>query len=131
MDLRCASHRDEGSTVTSGKCDDHAKSVQAIVDDLRLHELFDLVKEVRRHRGVTLHELCGRARSQNVAAARHELWWRIRHHPERCYSLLEIARLFGRDHTTVRAGLLAYQRRQEALDAGTVHHSAEPPPEHA
>jgi chromosomal replication initiation ATPase DnaA len=120
------------SRVTSGNRgdrDEHVKSVQAIVDDLRLHELFDLVKKVRRRRGVTLHELCGRARSQNVAAARHELWWHIRHHPERSYSLVEIARLFGRDHTTVSAGLLAHQRRRQALDTGTIEQLAQPPPE--
>lgn len=91
------------------------KSVEAVLADLRAHELLELVEEVRRRRGVALHELCGRARSQNVAAARHELWWRIRHHPERCYSLPEIGRLFGRDHTTVLHGLSAYQRRHAGI----------------
>lgn len=95
------------------------KSVQAVVEDLRAHELLELVEEVRRRRGVALHELCGTSRTQNVAAARHELWWRIRHYPERCYSLPEIARLFGRDHTTIRTGVLAYQRRQVAGNASS------------
>lgn len=88
------------------------KSVEAVVEDLRVHELLELVEDVRRRRGVALTELCGKSRTQNVAAARQEVWWRIRHHPERCYSLQEIARLFGRDHSTVRTGLLVYQRRQ-------------------
>jgi hypothetical protein len=34
----------------------------------------------------------------------------IRHHPERCLSLFEIARLFGRDHTTIKAGIDVHAR---------------------
>jgi chromosomal replication initiation ATPase DnaA len=99
------------------------KTVVAVLEDLRAHELLELVEDVRRRRGVALTELCGKSRTQNVAAARQELWWRIRHHPERCYSLPEIARLFGRDHSTVRTGLLAYQRRQ--LDAAALSRGQE------
>jgi len=88
------------------------KSAEAVVEDLRAHDLLDLVEDVRRRRGVPLTELCGKSRTQNVTAARQEVWWRIRYYPERSYSLSEIARLFGRDHTTVRSGLLTYQRRQ-------------------
>jgi chromosomal replication initiation ATPase DnaA len=87
------------------------KSADAVIEDLRAHELFDLLEDVRRRRGVALTDICGDCRTQSVAAARREIWWRIRHHPERCYSLLEIARFFGTDHTTVRAALLAYQCR--------------------
>ena len=47
-------------------------------------------------------------------AARHEVWWRIRHHPDRRYSLQEIALLFGNNHATVWAGLQAHQRRLPA-----------------
>ena len=35
----------------------------------------------------------------------------MRHHPERHYSYPEIARLFARDHTTIMAGISAYERR--------------------
>jgi len=41
----------------------------------------------------------------------------MRHHPERYYSLLEIARLFGRDHGTVLAGVRAHDRRLHAAIA--------------
>lgn len=92
------------------------KSIRAVLDDLRAHSLFELVDAVRRRRGVALADLCGRSRTQNVAAARQEVFWRIRHHPERCYSLAEIGRLFGRDHSTVHAALSAY-RRQRRRDA--------------
>lgn len=40
-----------------------------------------------------------------------KVWWRIRHHPERYLSLPEIARLFGRDHTTIKAGIEAHAQR--------------------
>jgi chromosomal replication initiation ATPase DnaA len=46
--------------------------------------------------------------------ARQELWWLIRRHPERSYSFLEIARFFGRDHTTVLHGVAAHERRYAA-----------------
>jgi chromosomal replication initiation ATPase DnaA len=54
--------------------------------------------------------LCGRRRTHAVATARHELWWLIRHHPDRCYSYSEIARLVSRDHATVLQGVVAHDR---------------------
>jgi chromosomal replication initiation ATPase DnaA len=81
---------------------------QLVVEALEARDLLDLVLDVCRRRGVLLDELCGRLRSQSIAGARHEAWWRIRHHPERAYSLSEIARLFGRDPSTVLAGVRAH-----------------------
>ncbi|MBK7582405.1 MAG: hypothetical protein IPI67_19665 [Myxococcales bacterium] len=46
-----------------------------------------------------------------MSRARQELWWLIRNQFDRHYSLLEIASLFRRDHTTVRHGIRAHQRR--------------------
>jgi len=82
-----------------------------VIDALRARDLLELVEDICRTRGVVLHELCGRTRSRSVSRARHETWWCIRRHPERHYSVLEIARLFGRDHTTVSAGIDAHRRR--------------------
>ena len=73
--------------------------------------LLHLAEEVCSARGVLLHEILGPIRSRNVVRARHELWWRIRHHPDRYYSLPEIGRLFGKDHTTILAGIEAHARR--------------------
>ncbi len=70
-----------------------------------------LLDEVCGRRGVMNYELCGRSRSRSVARARHELWWRIRNHPDLCFSYLEIARLFGCDHSTVCHGIHAHERR--------------------
>jgi chromosomal replication initiation ATPase DnaA len=88
------------------------KPAAVVVQELQARNLLELVEQVRALRGVSLSELCGRTRTRNVVAARHEVWCRIRNHPDRCYSLLEIARLFGNDHATVWAGLQAHQRRQ-------------------
>ena len=57
-----------------------------IVAALAVRGLLDLADGVCHRRGVTRDELCGRSKTQAVAAARHELWWLIRHHPDRCYS---------------------------------------------
>ena len=78
---------------------------------LSSRHLLPLAKEVCASRGVLLHELLGATRSRSVVRARHELWWRVRHHPDRCYSLPEIGRLFGKDHTTILAGIEAHARR--------------------
>jgi chromosomal replication initiation ATPase DnaA len=82
-----------------------------VANQLRARDLLPLVDDVCKCRGVTLDDVCGRARSQAIARARHEVWWRIRHHPEREYSYPEIARLFARDHTTIMAGISAHERR--------------------
>jgi chromosomal replication initiation ATPase DnaA len=82
-----------------------------VADRLRVRDLLELVDEVCKRRGVTLDEVCGRTRSRAVSYARQEVWWRIRHHPERAYSYPEIARLFARDHTTIIAGISAHERR--------------------
>jgi chromosomal replication initiation ATPase DnaA len=82
-----------------------------LVDGLHVRDLLELVAEVCKHRGVTLDEVCGRTRSRAVSYARQEVWWRLRHHPDRYYSYPEIARLFARDHATIIAGISAHERR--------------------
>lgn len=86
----------------------------AVLARLRAHHLIALIQDVCDRRGVPLLELCGRGRGQNLARARQELWSQIRNHPDRCYSYAEIARLFQRDHTTVRHGVLVHQRRSRS-----------------
>lgn len=86
----------------------------AVVRGLSERGLLELVDQVCSLRGVTRVELCGIGRTRSVAAARHELWWLIRHHPQRCYSYPEIARLFRRDHSTVFHGVAVHERRYAA-----------------
>jgi chromosomal replication initiation ATPase DnaA len=88
------------------------REAEAIIAALSVRGLLGLVDTVCASRGVTRHEICGRARSYGVIAARHELWWLIRNHPERRYSSNEIGRLVGCDRSTVLRGIAAHQRRQ-------------------
>jgi len=83
----------------------------AVVQALDARDLLDLARQVCASRGVTLNELCSRVRYQGVSRARHEFWWLLLHHPDRFYSLSDIARLFQRDHTTVLAGVRAHESR--------------------
>lgn len=89
-----------------------SRGPEAIIAALSIRGLLDLADSVCAMRGVTRHELCGRDRTQAAASARQELWWLIRHHPERRYSLPEIARIVGRDPSTVLYGIQAHRRRQ-------------------
>jgi chromosomal replication initiation ATPase DnaA len=86
----------------------------AIIAALSVRGLLELVDAVCGHRGVTRDELCGRSKSRAVAAARHELWWLMRHYPERCYSYSEIARMVCRDHATVLHGVTTHGRLRAA-----------------
>jgi chromosomal replication initiation ATPase DnaA len=88
-----------------------ANHPDAILAELSLRGLRELLDDVCVRRGVTPQELCGPRRTQAVAAARHELWWLIRHHPLRCYSCSEIARIVQRDPASILHGVAAHERR--------------------
>jgi len=86
-------------------------AVHAVVAALQTRGLLPLVEQLCQQRGVTLPEVCSRARTQNVARTRHEIWWRIRHLSDRQYSYAEIGALFGRDHSTIKCAVDAFLRR--------------------
>lgn len=88
----------------------------AVIAALSVRGLLDIVDSICASRGVTREELCGRTRSHAVCSARQELWWLIRNHPERRYSSQEIARIVGRDRSTVLYGIAAHQRRHTTAD---------------
>jgi chromosomal replication initiation ATPase DnaA len=91
----------------------------SVIDALRARDLLGITEQVARRRGVTVADLCSRSRTRAVAYARHELWWTIRHDPDRHLSLAEIGALFGRDHATVHHGLDAHRARLAARSADT------------
>lgn len=82
----------------------------SVLQQLTLRGLLPLAYAVCERRGVVCTEICGRGRTRAVAAARYELWWLIRHHPDRQYSFCEIARMVGYDHATVIHGVATHQR---------------------
>lgn len=85
-------------------------SPSTVIHQLSLRGLLELADAICARRGVTRQELCGRGRTRAVAAARHELWWLIRHHPDRRYSYAEIACIVGCDHATILQGVAAHER---------------------
>jgi chromosomal replication initiation ATPase DnaA len=97
------------ATTTAADCD--ATVTYAVFSALKARKLADLLSEICDRRGVLIVDVCGRSRAPSAVRARQELWWRIRSHPDRHYSLSEIARFFGRNHTTIRQGIAAHLRR--------------------
>jgi chromosomal replication initiation ATPase DnaA len=81
-----------------------------VIEALRCRGLFALVEHVCEHRGVTPDELCGRARTRNVARARHELWSMIRALPDRYYSYPEMGRMFRCNPATILQGVAVHKR---------------------
>lgn len=86
-----------------------------ILEALTDRDLLSLLDSVCRTRGVTREEVCGRRRTKNVSFARQELWWHLRRHPGMSYD--EIARLFGRNRTTIMSGVRSYLRATASLAA--------------
>ncbi len=82
-----------------------------IIEALDVRDLLGLVDEICKRRRVTRQQVCSRARTQAVARARHELWWRLRHDQHAHFSYEEIGRLFRRHHVTVLHGVRAHDRR--------------------
>jgi hypothetical protein len=58
--------------------DGHRADRRIMTPPLHGDHLEGLVTDVAARRGVPLHELCGRGRTQSVAWARHEVWWHER-----------------------------------------------------
>lgn len=85
--------------------------MNAVMKGLDVRDLLGLADDVCRRRAVTRQEICSRMRTKAIASARHELWWRLRHAPETCFSYQEIGRLFARHHVTIMHGVRAHQRR--------------------
>lgn len=85
----------------------------AVVIDPKLSSWRRIIFETAIKHTVPPKDITGPFRDRNIVAARHEVFWRMRN--ELNFSLCRIGQLVGdRDHTTVRSGILAHQRRQAA-----------------
>ncbi len=72
---------------------------------------------VESETGISAREMLSESRRFPIAHARHYAMWIIRsmtRNGEPCYSLEEIGRAFGRDHTTVIHGVRKHQERLAA-----------------
>ena len=82
------------------------RSVQAIVEELDKRDLLEEARKVARAHHVTLAEMLGNSRSAGHCNARFELWAVLS--GTLGWSTVTIGKLFGRDHTTVIAGIRRY-----------------------
>ena len=64
--------------------------------------------EYAEHRGIEVRDFFGPARVQSVAHPRQDFMRKLR---QRGMTLSEIGRMFDRDHTTVKYGIRASERR--------------------
>ncbi len=83
----------------------------AFLEELAERGLLDRVIATCRAHGVHLEEVHGRTRRAQYTAARVAIWAWLR---EMGWSLEEVGRLFGRDHSTVRDGLAYASRRRSS-----------------
>lgn len=69
-----------------------------------------IAQQVAEAHGLTVDDLVGPKLPKRYVHPRHEAMWRIRHLG--VFSLTQVGRFFGgRDHTTVRHGVQAHERR--------------------
>jgi transposase-like protein len=92
----------------------HPSIALRVIAELTARDLLPTVREVCREHGVTLEEVCGTLGSRSITRSRHEAWWRVRHHPERHYSVSDVARIFGRSAHAVDYGIRVHARRRAA-----------------
>ncbi len=83
--------------------------VKAILADLEVRDLLDRAKAIAKAHHVTLSEMFGDERFHAGASARHQFWSDL--FAEGVWSLSRIAKLVGRDRTTIRKGIDAHHRR--------------------
>jgi chromosomal replication initiation ATPase DnaA len=79
-----------------------------IVSELDARELLATFTEIAKKHTVTLAEMLGPRRQAGMCEARFECWALLRGEG---WSWHRIADLFGRDHTTVMAGVREHLRR--------------------
>lgn len=86
------------------------KSVAALRENLAKRDLLGLVEDLAKRHGALVDEVLACNREPRVCRARQAAWYALRHHGEVEWSYPAIGRLFDRDHTTVMAGVRAYER---------------------
>jgi hypothetical protein len=82
------------------------QSAKTTLDKVLGRGLSGILDKVSAAHGVTREDICGRRRTAPIARARHELWWHMRNLP---MTYDEIGHLFGRLHSTVVRGIVAYR----------------------
>lgn len=85
------------------------RSAAQVLEDLEVRGWLEPARAAARAHGVRVEDLVGRARSRSVAVARGQLWTEL-HDAGASYP--ELGAVFGRDHTSVLAGVRRHKVRQ-------------------
>lgn len=83
-----------------------------IITELHERDLFDDATRIAKAHNVTVFEMVSRNRSMGPSAARHAFWQEL--YARGHWSYPRIAELFGRDHSTVMAGVKGRARKTAA-----------------
>lgn len=86
-----------------------------IVDELKRHRLWILTRTIAAAYFTTPGRVVGERRLKRDVHARHALWASI--YAMGRYSLPELGRMFGRDHTTILVGIRKHNARIGELAA--------------
>jgi hypothetical protein len=79
-----------------------------VIAAIRASGLGPMLDEICAEHNVSAEEVCGTRRHKQISAARQHLWSLVRE--EQGLSFPAIGRLFGRNHTTVMAGIQRHAR---------------------
>lgn len=88
--------------------EDLARAATIAEPTIRIRAIFNAVSA---ETGIPVRMLTGEVKRPNVVRARHLVWFIARREG---FSLVEIARVTGHDHTTVRHGILREQAARAA-----------------
>lgn len=93
---------------TCGSKTEHSDVMERLVK----RELFDEVRAIAKGYGVTVEDVTSTRRHRNTAHARHACWAWLR---RKGYSLPEIGRLWGVDHTSVMTAVKKHAAKIDKL----------------
>lgn len=95
--------RDRASRLLSGPVPPRRPSSDDLLEGLRRRGLYDLADAIARYHRITVEEMMGNRRTATPVLARAQLIYVLKTYHHRSYP--EIADIFGKDHTTIMAGL--------------------------
>lgn len=85
------------------------RNTDDIVAELKERELYDLAEHIAKKHACSIAEMLGPRRFEAFAHARQEFWSEL--YGTGHWSLPRLAKLFGRDHTTILAGIHSHYVR--------------------
>jgi hypothetical protein len=100
-----------------------ARPTSAIIETLIEQGHVEILDEVCFFHRLDREAVCSRRRTRAIALARHELFWRLR---DLALTYDQIGAIFGRQHSTIVRGIIAFKRSWRGL--ALVPPASSPPP---